>query len=151
MQTGEQLKYGWAFGGKVSVPVPMAASQDVLASSTKFVYMNDGAATLCTDGTGQVFGHVEIAEGTPSTGDVVNCIIDKSAIFKMRVSGGTYVVGMIGDTCDMELDSLATGVQSAQLDAGDENTLVVVGGDATNNNWVLVMMNANEMGETGVV
>ena len=55
---------------------------------------------------------------------------------------------MIGDTCDI---SISSNIQGAQLDASDENTLVVVGGDLANNNYVDVMISPNEgITESGV-
>lgn len=143
MYPGEQLKYGWVGGGKASVPVPMAASQDVLYESGKFVFMNNGAATLCTAGSSYILGHLEYGEGTPTVGDEINCIVDPSAIYKIPITAGdTYLVGMIGDTTDLELDVNATGVQSAALAEYGENLIVILGGDATNNKWVLCQVNA---------
>lgn len=145
---GEELKYGWRHGGKVSVPVAIAASQTISAQSGKFVYMNAGAATLNEDTIGSIFGFLEAAGSTtaPATGTEFNCIIDLSAVFRIPVNSGTYVVGMIGDTCDI---SISNNIQGAQLDASDENTLTIVGGDAVNNNYVDVMMTPAEWG-TGI-
>lgn len=138
----EQLKYGWIRGGKVAVPVPMAASQTILDQSGKFVYMDDGGAKLCVDANAYIFGHLEIGteDGsiTPTAGDYYNCIVDLTAIYRIPVNSGTFVVGMIGDLCDI---SVSTNVQGAQLDASDENLLFVVGGDADDNNYVDVMVN----------
>ena len=120
----EQLKYGWLRGGKVSVEVPMAATQALYAQSGRFVYMNAGAATLCADGVGSIFGFIEAHAHTPATGAYLNCIIDLTAVFRIPVNSGTFVVGMIGDQCDISIDT----VQGAQLDASAENTLTVVGG-----------------------
>ena len=131
----EQLKYGWLRGGKVSVEVPMAATQALYAQSGRFVYMNAGAATLCADGITTVFGFVEAHQHTPATGAYLNCIIDLSAVFRIPVNTGTFVVGMIGDTCDISIDT----VQGAQLDASIENLLIVIGGSAAV--YVDVMMN----------
>lgn len=142
----KQLKYGWIAGGKTAVPVPMASSQTIVDQSGKFVHMNDGAATLCADAKAYIFGHLEVGteDGsiTPSSGDYLNCIIDVSAVFRIPVNSGTYVVGMIGDKADLSID---TNVQGAQLDASAENLVIVVGGDADDNNFVDVMMNPNAL------
>jgi hypothetical protein len=141
----EDLKYGWIAGGKISVPVPMAATQALYAQSGRFVYMNAGAATLNADGIGSIFGFLEAHQHTPDTGAYLNCIIDLTAIFRIPIISGTYVVGMIGDQCDIAIDT----VQGAQLDASAENTLTVVGGDLVNNYYVDVMMTPTEWG-TGI-
>lgn len=142
MYKGEQLKYGWIRGGKVSVPVAMAASQDVIAPSGKFVYMNAGAATLIIDGSTRIFGFVETEAQTPATGEELNCIIDLTAVFRIPISTGhTYNINMVGDGCELEMDVNATGVQSAQLDAGVQQIVFVVAGDDDNDKWVDVMMN----------
>jgi len=137
----EELKYGFRHGGKVSVPVAMAASQVISAQSGKFVYMNAGAATLNVDGSTTIFGHLESHAHTPATGAELNCIIDLSAIFRIPVNSGTYVVGMQGDLCDI---SIASDIQGAQLAASIEDTLIVVGGSAAV--YVDVMMNPAKWG-----
>lgn len=149
MQVGEQLKYGWNRGGKLSTVVEMAASQDLVHGGGRLIFMTAGAAALCTDGTATIFGEVEYGEGTPSTGEELNCIIDLTAVFRLPISGGSYAIAMIGDECDLEMDVTATGIQSVQLDDSVENLVVVVGGDADNNNWVDIMMNPDVWG-TGI-
>ena len=133
---GEDLKYGWRHGGKVSVPVAMAAAQVISAQSGKFVFMSAGAATLNVDGSTTIFGHLESHAHTPATGAELNCIIDLTAVFRVPINAGTYAVGMVGDYCDI---SVATSIQGVQLDASTENTLIVVGGSGAV--YVDVMMN----------
>ena len=137
MQDGVQLKYGQIRGGSLATKVTMAASQNIQDASGRFVYMNAGAATLCTDGTTSIFGSLESEKDTVTAADVRNCIIDLTAVFRIPVDSGTYAIGMVGDSCDINITS---NIQGAQLDASVENTLIVVGGDAVNNNWVDVMM-----------
>ncbi len=139
----KQLKYGWSHGGKVSVPVVMAASQAIAAASGRFVYLSAGAATLNVDGVGSIFGFLEAHAHTPTVGDILNCIIDLTAVFRIPVNSGTYVIGMLGDTCDI---SVSSGIQGAQLDHSDENTLTIVGGDLVDNAYVDVMMTPSEWG-----
>ncbi|HAG51713.1 MAG TPA: hypothetical protein DCL42_10340 [Deltaproteobacteria bacterium] len=138
---GEELKYGHRHGGKVAVPVAMAASQVISAQSGKFVYMNAGAATLNVDGSTTIFGHLEAHAHTPATSAVLNCIVDLTAVFRIPVNSGTYVVGMQGDLCDI---SISSDIQGAQLDASVEDTLIVVGGSAAV--YVDVMMNPSKWG-----
>lgn len=132
----EQLKYGWLRGGKVSCEVAMAATQAIAAQSGKFVFMNAGAATLNVDGSASIFGFLEAHAHTPATGAYLNCIIDLSAVYRIPINSGTYVVGMIGDYCGI---SVSSTIQGAQLDAFTENTLIIVGGYSTV--YVEVMMN----------
>jgi len=143
---GKQLKYGHIGGGKRSIQVPMAGSQALAAASGRFVYMNNGAATLNADGIGSIFGFIEAHAHTPTAGDYLNCIIDLTAVYRIPINSGTFVVGMIGDQCDI---SISGGVQGAQLDASAENTLTVIGGDLVNNAWVDVMITPSEWG-TGI-
>lgn len=137
----EQLKYGWLRGGKLSCEVAMAATQALAAQSGRFVYMNAGAATLCADAITTVFGFLEAHAHTPATGAYLNCIIDLTAVFRIPINSGTFVVGMIGDTCDI---SISGAIQGAQLDASTEDLLVIVGGYSTV--YVEVMMNQNHWG-----
>jgi hypothetical protein len=134
----EELLYGWRHGGKVSVPVAIAATQLVYAQSGKFVYMNAGAATFNVDGSTTIFGSLEfpVLTSAPTTGTVYNCIIDLTAVFRIPVNSGTYVAGMQGDYCDISISSY---IQGAQLDASVENTLIIVGGSGAV--YVDVMMN----------
>lgn len=137
----EELKYGWRHGGKVSMPVPMAASQVISAQSGKFVFMNAGAATLNIDGSTTIFGHLEAHAHTPATGAELNCIMDLTAIFRIPVNSGTFVVGMLGDYCDI---SVSSSIQGAQLAASTEDTLIIVGGSAAV--YADVMMNPAKWG-----
>ena len=145
MNDGVQLKYGQIHGGKLSVRVT-SASQTISAKSGKFVYMDDGVATLNVDGTGSIFGFLEAAAGIATTdANKYNCIIDLTAVFRIPIDSGTYVVGMMGDQCDI---AISNDIQGAQLDASIENTLTIVGGDAENSEWVDVMMTPTEWGTT---
>ena len=144
----EDLKYGCINPiGKAVTIVPMAATQALSNNSGKFVYMDDGAATLSADGIGTIFGFLQAHAHTPSTGDYLPCIIDTNAIFKIPVNTGTYVVGMIGESCDI---SISSGVQGAQLDASAEDTLIIVGGDLDNNDFVYVRLNPAKIISAGV-
>lgn len=138
----EQLKYGMISGDpKSAVPVTMAAGQYIKDQSGRFVYMNDGAATLCDDSIQTIFGHLESEEDSSTSADVRNCIIDLTAIFRIPVITGTYVVGMVGDVCDIDISS---NVQGVDLTASSHDLVVVVGGSSTV--YVDVMMNPKEWG-----
>lgn len=139
MYDGEMLKYGCVNPiGKTAVAVAMAASQVITAASGKLVYMDAGAATLCDSTGAYIFGGVESEAETPSTGEKKNCIIDLSAIFRLPIAAGSYVVGMQGDMADIEINS---NVQGVELDDSTQNLVLVVDGDVTNNKWVDVVMN----------
>jgi len=102
--------------------------------------MNDGAATFNVDGSTSIFGSLEfpVLTSAPDTGTIYNCNISLASTYRIPVDSGTYVVGMVGDYCDIAISSY---IQGAQLDASIENTLIIVGGDADDNNYVDVMMN----------
>ena len=142
----EQLKYGHTRGGSVSAPVPVAA-ETYYAQSGRFVYMDDGVATLCGDGADEIFGFCDCASGLKVAGDIYNVIVDPSAVYRIPVDGGTYVVGMIGDTCDIGVTS---NIQGADLEANTDMVFIIVGGDAEDNNWVDVMLNPNQRAQQTV-
>lgn len=144
--TGKHLRYGKIKGHSLVIGQPdpsggllWAASQVIGNQGGKFVYMNDGAVTLCLDGTAQIFGWAEESAGTPTEGDVVkggiNIALD--AIYRIPVHSGTFAAGMIGDLCDLEIDT----TQGAKLDASGENLVIVVGGDLIGSLWVDVKIN----------
>jgi len=144
---GEHLKYGQIKGGEVNIEgIAWAASQVIKNQSGKFVYMNDGAATLCGDALNYIFGWAQEASGasTPTVGDLVTVNVAWDAVYRIPVNGGTFVVGMIGDSCDLEVatnTNYGVTVQGAQLDASSEDTVIIVGGDAVNNKYVDVRIN----------
>lgn len=153
MNEGDQLRYGWVGGGKTGIPVQMYASEQVAGPGGKFVNMNaTGYAEYLDDGDDEeIFGSAEVAYGTQSATqgitDVVNCIFDLSAMYKIPVlSGdGTYAITDIGDTCDIGVTSY---VQGAHLQASADEHLIVLSGDLVNNNWVIVRLNPFVQGET---
>jgi len=141
----EQLKYGHVRGGSVSVPCPVAA-ETYYANSGRFVYNNAGVLTLAGDGQGEIFGFCDCAAGLKVAGSYENVIVDPSAVFRIPIDAGTFVVGMIGDTCDIGITGT---VQGADLEASTDDVLIIVGGDLVDNNWVDVMINQNERGQVG--
>lgn len=147
------VKFGHYRGGKVSVPVALAASQAFKARSGRFVHLDgSGNAVLSDDGANEIFGFAEAAEKTYSSTaaqDVVNVVIDPSAVFRVPVAAGTYVKTMRGKTCDILID--ASTIQGADLTAADDDVLVIVDGDEVDNKWVDVMINQKERTQAGVV
>jgi hypothetical protein len=141
----KQLKYGHTRGGSVSVPCAVAA-ETYYAASGRFVYMNAGVATLAAAGANELFGFADCAAGLKVAGEVVNVIVDPSAVFRIPVITGTFVVAMIGDTCDI---GVSAGIQGADLTASTDDVLIIVGGDAVDNLWVDVMLSQNERAQTG--
>lgn len=141
MYDGEALRYGRQYS--YVQEVAMAASQAVAAKSGRFVYMNDGAATLCVAASTTIFGWLNTRAQTPSTGAKIPCDTDLNAIYRIPVNSGTFVVGMVGDYCDL---SVSDGIQGAALDASVRNLLIIVGGDVDNNKWVDVRMNPATFG-----
>lgn len=148
----EQLKYGHARGGSVSVPVLLAASQTFKAKSSRFVYLDgSGYATVCDDGADEVFGFADVAAGTYSSTagvDVANVIVDPSAVYRVPVAAGTYVATMRGKTCDILID--ANGIQGADLSASTDDVLTIIDGDLVGNKWVDVMLTQKERAQSGV-
>lgn len=148
----KQLKYGHTRGGSVSVPCPLAASQTFKAASGRFVYLAAGLATLADDGADEIFGHVEDVGAFSATAgkDIVNVNVDPTAVFRIPVAAGTYVLTMRGQTCDLLID--ANGIQGADLsNESADNILIIVDGDTVDNRWVDVMISQNERAQGEVV
>jgi len=141
MQDGVMLKYGRineSGAGAAVVPVTMAASQIVKAKSGRFVYQVAGAATLVVAAATTIYGVLNTHDHTPAVGDVVGCDTDLNGIWRVPVNSGTFAIGMVGDYCDL---SVTSNIQGAALDVSTRNHLIIVDGDAVNNNWVDVKMN----------
>ena len=136
---GYHLRFGQVKGIQLNVGhCVWAASQVVGNRSGKFVYENAGALTLCVDATAYIFGWAQERARTPTVGDTCTVNIALDAIFRIPVNSGTYAEAMRGDLCDI---SVSSSVQGAQLDASDENSLIVCDGDLVNNEWVDVKIN----------
>jgi len=142
----KQLVYGWLRGGKLSVPVRMLAAQTLKMTSGRFCFTTAGYATLNVDGSTRIFGFIEAGDVAPDVDDKYNCNISLDAVFRIPVDSGTYGFPMQGDTCDI---AISNNIQGAQLDASNENTLVVVDGDEDDNDYVDVMMESSVWG-TGI-
>ena len=145
MYEGEQLKYGHAGGGKMSRPV-VAYIDTWVAASAKFVYMNAGVATACDDSTSRIYGFLEVEAQTITAGEVVNCIIDLTAVFRVPIVNGTFLAAMKGDHGDLDISS---GIQGVDVEATGQDHIIYVDGDTTNSKWVDVVMNPAVWG-TGI-
>lgn len=145
MDAGVQLKYGKIFGISLLVEGYIAASQTMRQASGRYVYQDAaGRAVLNADAVSTIWGVAEYLGNTAVAVDTrVNIDISLNAICRIPINSGTMVKTMIGDTCDI---SISSNIQGAQLDASDENTLIVVGGDIDNNKWVDVIMNPSTRG-----
>jgi len=152
MYEGEMLRYGRinekAAGANV-VPVPMEASQVITAASGRFVFMNSsGQAELVDDNSASIFGFLQTHAHTPTDGDKIGCDIDLTGIWRVPAITGTYVAAMLGDYCDLDISS---DIQGVDLTASTNAHVIIVGGDATNNKFVDVMMNPEEWGNATAV
>lgn len=161
---GAQLRYGvikgWETAVKISVPI---GASEVFPAGGAFV-KNDGSGRMevAGDGTallagfciaeddldaGQSYSTASSTEGA-TKGLWIPYYAMGSVVVRLPVTGGTYVATMVGQTCDIEVVS---NVQGAQLDASAEDTVIIVGGDLVNNDWVDLMLNDVKItGLTGV-
>jgi len=140
----KQLKYGLIRGlDSVASVVAMAASQALAAASGRFVFMNDGAATLCDDDSTTICGFIEDYARTPDTGEKVKMLNGLDQVFRVPIINGTFVVGMIGDQCDLDISS---SIQGVDLEASSHDLVIIVDGDTVDSEWVDVRMNPREMG-----
>ncbi len=107
----KQLKYGLIRGnGDLASVVAMAATQALAAASGRFVFMNNGAATLCDDDSTVISGFLEEYARTPSTGEKVKMLDGLDQVFRVPIITGTFVVGMIGDLVDLDISGGIQGV-----------------------------------------
>lgn len=146
MQDGKQLKYGQIRGGDQGYEHILAADQTIVAASGKFVKRTGNGTdtvTLAGDADGELLGHLEVEAIATTLGTEKRKVVcDLTGVFRIPINSGTYNHLMKGKTCDL---SISSNVQGAQLDASAEDTLVIVDGDAVNNNWVDVMLNPLKM------
>lgn len=147
---GQHIRYGQIKGKQVNVGgLVWAATQAVKNQSGKFVYVDDGALKLCDADTDPVFGWVNEYERTPGEGDIVTVNIAWDAVYRIPIATGTFVIGMIGDSCDIDRTTHTlhgTNTQGAILNVTvAEALLLIVGGDVDNNKYVDVRMNPNTL------
>ena len=144
----EDLKYGHVRGGKIGSPSTWVGSDVLKWQSGMFVIKSGNSVAIAADGANELLGAAEDSERTTAALDPVNIISDPSAVYRIPVLSGTYVVAMQFKTCDLKVTS---NVQGANLAAADDDVFIVIDGDAVDNNWVDVMLNQNERGQAGVV
>ena len=152
MDDGKQLKYAHIRGGNEGYEHTLAASQVIVDASGKFVKRTGASTdtvTMADDTDGELLGWLECEAISSAAGTEKRKVInDLTAVFRLPINSGTYAHVMIGKSCDLAISS---NIQGVQLDASDEDTLIIVGGDVTNQNWVDVMLNPTKMAATGVV
>lgn len=149
-------KYGPILGAETAVVYPrgMGASEVIKAASGRFVKEDtSGRLEIAVDGSAELAGWVEAGEQTCSAtegGTIVGLIpaAGCKCVFRIPVSAGTFVAAMRGKTCDLAVSS---SIQGAKLDGSGEDTIIILDGDVTNNQWVDVMINPAKIGQTGVV
>ena len=166
MSEGDQIKYGIVKGYACPyLSIPVGASEVIPAGGAFVLNDGSGRAEIAVDGSTLLAGYIfpsdvglddgQTYETTNSTeGSPVVPFIEASAmigiVVRLPISGGTYVATMLGKTADLEVNSAS--MQSVQLDASAEDTVIVVGGDLVNNRWVDVTINPDKItGLTGVV
>jgi len=144
------------------VPIGMGASEVIKAKSGRFVKSDgSGRAEIAGDGDTELIGFVELAEQTCSStegGTKATLFSDLNMVIRIPLAydGSTYTVNysasLLNKTCDL---ADISNIQKANLTDSDEDTLVVVGGQAAtsttaDDGYVDVMLNPNKMRATGV-
>jgi len=152
---GVKLKYGPIKGNtELYISGYMGASEVIANQSGRFVNQDGSGYLDIADASDEITGWVEGAAQTCSAtdGNTVVSLIPAAAcigiIFRIPVNSGTYDITMRGKTCDLDITS---NVQGAALGASTYDQVIIVGGDLTNNNWVDVMLNPYDIGQTGVI
>jgi hypothetical protein len=158
------MKFGIIKNEQVApiLSAPMGASEVIPAGGAFVKNDASGRMEIAGDGSTLLAGYVlptELDTGkkyqtcSSTEGGTVVPFIPISAmlgvIVRLPITGGTYVATMFGETADLEVVSNAQGVQ---LDASAEDTIVIYGGDAVDNEYVDVSVNPNKIASlTGVV
>lgn len=158
-----ELKYGINKNEQTAliVSAPMGASEVIPAGGAFVKNDASGRMEIAGDGDTLLAGYVfpnELDAGykyqtcSSTEGGTVVPFIPISAMLsvgvKLPVHGGTYAATMLGETCDLEVVS---NVQGVQLDASAEDTVIIVAGDVTANE-VVVIPNPDKIASlTGVV
>lgn len=143
---GAHIRYGQVKGHQLNVGgFIWVASQVVLNKGGKFVFLEDGALTLCVASTTHILGWAQERERTPTVGDLCTVNVAWDAVYRVPlITGTTFVEGMRGDSCDIENGTSVEGettVQCAAPGTTTRLTLFIVDGDTVNSNWADVMMN----------
>jgi len=149
---GEQLRYGYAYGHRVMVEAAFGASEVIKAASGRFVKTDgSGYMEIADSGDSELIGFAEHGEKTTSStdgGTKASLDISPNSVYKIPIGGSaTLTRAMFYDTCDL---IVASNIQAADL-TSSEDVLQIVGGDLTNNKWVLVRLNPVKLGATGCV
>ena len=158
MAEGAQTVYGVVKGEPVGVPAPITASEVFRKKSGRFVTNNAGYMELADDGDTLLAGWMDYGgDNTSVDGDVglwYPAPLNLHVVFRIPVNAGTYVVAMLGKTCDLARGTQfgVTSTQGAKLDASGEDNLLIVGGDLVGNLFVDVVFNPSKLtGYSGVV
>ena len=143
---GAHIRYGQVKGHQLNVGnFAWVASQVVKNKGGKFVFNVAGALTLNVASTGPILGWANERERTPTAGDLCTVNVAWDAIYRMPlITTTTFVIGMRGDSCDIENGTSVEGIETVQCCAPGTTTnltLFIVDGDTTNSYWVDVMMN----------
>ena len=148
----DQLVYGHISGPESNIPLEMGASEVIKDQSGRFVTLDtNGRGEISAATSAYIYGFVNLAEQTTSStegGTKTTVNTSCESIFRIPVNSGTYANTMKGKTCDL---SVASSVQGAALDASTRDLVIIVGGDATNNNYVDVKMVPAKQIKAGVV
>ena len=158
------MKFGIIKNEQVApiLSAPMGASEVIPAGGAFVAVDTSGRMEIAGDGSTLLAGYVlptELDTGkkyqtcSSTEGGTVVPFIPISAmlgvIVRLQVSGGTYAATMVGETADLEVVSNA---QKVQLDASSEDTIIIYGGDAVDNEYVDIAVNPEKItGLRGVI
>lgn len=136
-----ELAYGWIGGGKAAFPLPMGASEKILAKGGRFVVNDDSGRGEVAGATAvDLMGWVEGNETCSTTegATVLNCIYSNDAKFRMPLAydNSTYTVNyatsLIGECCDL---LVLNSVQYANPTLSSYDPIVIIGGLAATTAW----------------
>ena len=128
----------------------IGASEDFNHLGGNFV-KNDGSGNfeIAGDTHGEILGWADLSEQDASATEgatLATVDVSVNSVYRIPINAGTYTYALRGKACDL---SVSSNMQGAQLNASDEDTVIVVDGNHTDG-WVDVRMNPNKIGATGV-
>lgn len=148
----KEVRYGYLYGPKIFVPVPMAASQAFKNLSGKFIKLDTNKrGDIADSGDIELFGWVEVGEITTSSTagqDILVANISVDAVYRIPADA-TVAASLRGETCDL---IVASDIQQADIGESTEDVIqiVAVTADDIANQTVQVRLNPRKMYATGV-
>ena len=140
------VRYGQIRGGEQGFMSLLAISQTIYSTDFKLVTISGGTATIAASSAVKFAGVMEVEAipnsvntGTSKGTEIRKVINDPTAIYRIPIVSGTYSdATYLGVRCDYT--NGGAGSRGAALAGTSYKQLIIVGGDADDNQWVDVRL-----------